>query len=70
MEETVMTKTLAVALAGLLTTASLPPGTSARSAAARPATSCPNSSLTQIRIAWKARVAGWLCPGFGRGRLA
>src|SRR5690606_2673122 len=51
-----------------VTTASRPPGFRARSAAARPSASWPNSSFTAMRIAWKLRVAGWLCPGFCRGR--
>jgi hypothetical protein len=51
-----------------VTTASLPPGFSARSAALRAATSWPSSSFTAMRSAWKVRVAGWLCPGFLRGR--
>ena len=53
-----------------VTTASAPPGASARSAAARPSASSPSSALTAMRIAWKLRVAGWIWPGFGRGRQA
>ena len=50
-----------------VTTASQPPGASARSAAARPRASSPSSSLTAMRSAWKLRVAGCGWPGFGRG---
>ena len=42
------------------TTARRPPGTSTCSAAARPRSSSPSSSLTAMRSAWKARVAGSL----------
>ncbi len=51
-----------------VTTASLPPGFSARSAACKPWHSWPYSSFTAMRIAWKLRVAGWVWPGLGRGR--
>ena len=50
-----------------VTTASQPPGASARSAAARPRASSPSSSLTAMRSAWKLRVAACGWPGFGRG---
>ena len=43
-----------------VTTARRPPGLRSRSAAARPRTSSPSSSLTAMRRAWKARVAGWV----------
>src|SRR5260221_849535 len=42
------------------TTASRPPGASTCSTAARPRSSSPSSSLTAMRRAWKARVAGSL----------
>ena len=45
------------------TTTSRPPGLSMRSAAASAAASSPSSSLTNMRSAWKVRVAGWISPG-------
>ena len=43
-----------------VTTASRPPGFSARSAASNALASSPSSSLTKMRSAWKTRVAGWI----------
>ena len=43
-----------------VTTASRPPGFSARSAANSAPASSPSSSLTKMRSAWKTRVAGWI----------
>ena len=43
-----------------VTAASRPPGFKSRSAAESPRASSPSSSLTAMRKAWKARVAGWV----------
>src|SRR6185437_10780809 len=44
------------------TIASLPPGSSSRSAARRARSSSPGSSFTSMRSAWKVRVAGSMPP--------